>query len=120
MVIIDTRKYGLKTLDDVYTHYCGKVIGKILWIFNIAYLLAMCATMIAGAGANVAQYFGVSDQIGRVVLAIAVLITCLFGFKEQQKGAEIKEKPINGTDEKESGESDICAGKGVTVPTALR
>lgn len=82
MLIIDTRKYGLKTLDAVYAHYCGKVVGKILWIFNIAYLLAMCATMIAGAGANVAQYFGVSDQIGRIVMAIAVLITCLFGFKK--------------------------------------
>ncbi|WP_066454209.1 YkvI family membrane protein [Anaerotruncus rubiinfantis] len=83
MLIMDTRKYGLKSLDDVYQHYCGKVIGKIVWVFNIAYLLGMAAVMIAGAGANFAQYFNMDSTIpGRILMSIVVFITCLLGLKK--------------------------------------
>src|SRR5699024_3171091 len=63
IIAIDSRKYALKNLNDVFNHYCGKVLGSILSIFSFVFLFGMAALMIAGAGAYFSEYFSIHTMI---------------------------------------------------------
>jgi uncharacterized membrane protein YkvI len=82
VIATDSRKFGLKNINDVFVHYCGKILGNILSIFSFVFLFGMAALMIAGAGAYFSEYFGVNSMVGSGILTAVVLLTCLLGLKK--------------------------------------
>ncbi len=82
IIAIDSRKYQLKNISDVFNHYCGKILGSVLSVFSFAFLFGMAALMIAGAGAYFSEYFEINTMIGSAIITGCVLITCLFGLKK--------------------------------------
>lgn len=82
IIALDSRRYRLKNISDVFKHYCGEILGSILSYFSFAFLFGMAALMIAGAGAYFNQYFGVNTMVGSSIMAFAVLLTCLLGLKK--------------------------------------
>ena len=64
---------------DVFEYYCGKYIGKIYTWYCVALMYGIYVVMLAGAGATIHQYYGVSEAIGTYVVAIVALGTALLG-----------------------------------------
>ena len=81
-IVKDSRDFQLKSLHQVYIFYCGKYLGNALFMFSIAYLFCMASLMIAGAGAAFSQYFGVGNEVGRIIMTVLVLITGLMGMRK--------------------------------------
>src|SRR5699024_7336568 len=82
IIAADSRKYKLKNLNDVFKHYCGNILGKILSIFSFVFLFGMASLMIAGAGAYFSEYFSINTLIGSALMSGCVLLTCLLGLKK--------------------------------------
>ncbi|WP_439273522.1 YkvI family membrane protein [Pseudochrobactrum sp. HB0163] len=80
-IVRDSREFKLTTLHQVYIFYCGKYLGNTLFVFSIAYLFCMASLMIAGSGAAFSQYFGVGNEIGRIIMTVFVLMTGLLGMR---------------------------------------
>lgn len=80
-IVRDSRNFRLTSLHQVYMFYCGKYLGNALFVFSIAYLFCMASLMIAGSGAAFSQYFGVGNQLGRIIMTVMVLFTGLLGMK---------------------------------------
>lgn len=80
-IVVDVRRYGLTSLKDVFVLYCGKYLGTALFAVTFVYLFLLVGLMLAGAGASFAQYFGINPMVGRIIMAILVLTTCLLGLR---------------------------------------
>ncbi|MBV2143100.1 hypothetical protein KUG47_06275 [Falsochrobactrum sp. TDYN1] len=81
-IVKDSRDYQLKSLHEVYLFYCGNYLGNALFAFSIVYLFCMASLMISGAGAAFSQYFGVGNEVGRIIMTVLVLITGLLGMRK--------------------------------------
>ena len=67
---------------DIISYYFGKKFGKIAeYIFQI-FLYGVYVIMIAGAGATLAEYFGINPVIGRVVMAGLAFFTVILGLQK--------------------------------------
>lgn len=80
-IVIDVRRYDLKSLKDVFVLYCGKYLGTALFAVTFVYLFVLVGIMLSGAGASFAQYFGINTMVGRMIMAVLALITCLLGLR---------------------------------------
>lgn len=69
----------LQVQTEVFRYYCGKYIGYALELFTVICLLCVVSIMIAGSGAVANEYFGVSAEIGKTVMALLCIITVLLG-----------------------------------------
>lgn len=78
----DCRKYGLKDMDMMYKHYCGKYIGTFIKWFNTLTFFLLVGSMIAGGASSMNALFGLDTRIGTVIMLIATLGTTLFGMKK--------------------------------------
>lgn len=67
--------------DTSFRYYCGKYFGAFLAWFIPVFLLLVCIVMTSGAGATLAQYFGLPTWVGSLGMCVLVFITNLFGFK---------------------------------------
>lgn len=67
--------------DTSFRYYCGTYFGTFLAWFIPVFLLLVCIVMTSGAGATLAQYFGLPAWAGAVGMCILVFLTNLFGFK---------------------------------------
>lgn len=65
--------------NDVYTYYCGKYVGKFFDYFSVIFIYMSFFVMIAGAGANINQQFGLPTYVGGLILGILAIITVIFG-----------------------------------------
>lgn len=73
------HEIGAYSHGDVLKHLCGKRIGTIFeWILTI-FSFCVVAIMLSGSGATLNQYFGLSQQVGTILMAILTIITTLFG-----------------------------------------
>lgn len=68
--------------SDIYTYYCGKVIGKFYDYFSIAFIYMSFIVMIAGAGATLNQQYGLPIAVGGIVLAVLAVATVVFGLSK--------------------------------------
>lgn len=67
--------------DQGFRYYCGKCFGAFLAWFIPVFLLLVCIVMTSGAGATLAQYFGLPNWVGSAGMCALVLVTNFFGFK---------------------------------------
>ncbi|MDD7408517.1 MAG: hypothetical protein SOV71_03315 [Anaerovoracaceae bacterium] len=72
----------LENPADIISYYFGKRFGKIAeYIFQI-FLFGVYVIMIAGAGATLAEYFGINPMIGRVAMAGLAFFTVILGLSK--------------------------------------
>lgn len=65
--------------NDIYRYYCGRYIGGFYDYFAIAFLYMSYIVMVAGAGATLAQYYGLPVYAGCVGMAFVSAFTVTFG-----------------------------------------
>ncbi len=65
--------------NDIYTHYCGKYIGRFYDYFSIAFIFMSFVVMVGGAGATLNQQYGLPVSVGGIGLAVLAAATVLFG-----------------------------------------
>ena len=64
--------------NQLYYHFFGKYIGRLLDIYVHLCLVAYILTMIAGSGATLNQYYGLPTFVGTLGMGlVAALIACL-------------------------------------------
>ena len=68
--------------NDIYRYYCGKYIGTFYDYFAIAFLFMSYIVMIAGAGATLAQHYGIPVWYGCVGMAIVSAGTVMLGLNK--------------------------------------
>lgn len=68
--------------SDIYTYYCGKVIGTFYDYFSIVFIFMSFIVMIGGAGATVNQQYGLPVYVGGIGMAILAGITVVFGLNK--------------------------------------
>jgi uncharacterized membrane protein YkvI len=75
-IIIDiSLKYKLNSYDGLILLVSPGFLGKITNLFTTIFLIGGAATILAGSGALIHQYFGVSKWIGIIIMIIIALIT---------------------------------------------
>lgn len=68
--------------NDIYTYYCGKVIGKFFDYFSVVFIYMSFIVMIGGAGATLNQQYGLPVYVGGIGLAILAGGTVIFGLNK--------------------------------------
>lgn len=67
---------------DVFEYYCGKVIGQIYVWYSVVLVYCIFVVMLAGGGATIHQYYGISTYIGTGAIALLALGTTLLGVEK--------------------------------------
>lgn len=81
-VITRGRELKLKEPTRIYTFYCGKILGKFYEWFSPIFLFGILIIMISGAGSTLTEYYGINPYLGRVLMAVATLITVSMGLEK--------------------------------------
>ena len=81
-VITRGRELKLKEPTRIYTFYCGKILGKFYEWFSPIFLFGILIVMISGAGSTLTEYYGINPYLGRVLMAVATLITVSMGLEK--------------------------------------
>lgn len=68
--------------SDIYSYYCGKVIGTFYDYFSIVFIFMSFIVMIGGAGATINQQYGLPVYIGGIGMAILAGVTVIFGLSK--------------------------------------
>lgn len=68
--------------SDIYSYYCGKVIGTFYDYFSIIFIFMSFIVMIGGAGATINQQYGLPVYIGGIGMAILAGTTVIFGLSK--------------------------------------
>jgi len=68
--------------NDVFYHFCGKNIGGFFKIFVPIFMFLTFIVMLSGAGAAINQYFGIEASIGRLIIAVVILISSYLKFEK--------------------------------------
>lgn len=76
------KRLNFKCNEDAFKHYCGNVIGTGLTWYTMVFIVAVHAIMMAGAGATLNESYGIHPYIGSGIMALASMITLLFGLKK--------------------------------------
>ncbi|GAB3182908.1 membrane protein [Nesterenkonia halophila] len=75
------RSEAFEKPSDVFTHYCGRHLGRFFDIFAVVFVFLSFTVMISGAGAVVQEHYGLSKYLGGIGLAVAVSLTVWFGLR---------------------------------------
>lgn len=65
--------------NEIYTYYCGKVVGTFFDYFSILFIYMSFIVMIAGAGATINQQYGLPVSVGGIMIAVLAGGTVVFG-----------------------------------------
>lgn len=76
------HRHGLRNSDEVFRHYAGPLLGPAFGWYTVAVAYGVYVVMLAGAGAVLHQHLGVPVELGAALMAVAVLLTLLFGLHE--------------------------------------
>jgi len=76
------NKRKLKSSNDIFTYLCGEHIGKLFKSLMPIFFFCSFVIMLSGAGASINQYYGISKNIGALVLAIVTLCSVLLGINK--------------------------------------
>lgn len=75
-------KHSLTTPKDCTVFYFGKKAGPIIEAVFQIFLFGVMSIMIAGAGATMSEYFGISPIIGRIGMTLLAMATVILGLKK--------------------------------------
>lgn len=73
------RELELQTPSSIVQYYFGDKLGKIFEILFQVFLYAVFVIMTAGAGATLAEYYGINPMVGRVVMAAVAFLSVTLG-----------------------------------------
>ena len=73
------RELELKVPGHIVKYYFGNTFGKIFEILFQAFLYAIFVIMIAGAGASLAEYYGIHPLVGRICMAAVAFLSVTLG-----------------------------------------
>lgn len=73
------NKNKFKNRNDIYTYYCGKIVGTFYDYFSVIFIFMSFIVMIGGAGATLQQQYGLPTYVGGIGLAVLAGITVIFG-----------------------------------------
>lgn len=62
-----------------YQYYCGKLLGTFFEIYTSIFMYLVFIIMVAAAGSITAEYYQLSEWIGRLILVALTLVTVLMG-----------------------------------------
>ena len=82
IIAADCKKYNLKNCMEVCDFYCGKYLGKLFFVYISLFIFGTACLMSAGAGATLADFYGWPTLVGRVLLAVIVVLTILLGLRK--------------------------------------
>lgn len=85
VIIEDGRNLQLEQTNNMFQFYLGKYLGTFCEWFTPIMLFLVYAMMISAAGSTFIEYYGVSGNIGRLLMIAASLITVLLGLKKLVK-----------------------------------
>lgn len=78
VVFVSSYENKFENSNQLYYHFFGKYIGRLLDIYVHLCLVAYILTMIAGSGATLNQYYGLPTFVGTLGMGlVAALIACL-------------------------------------------
>lgn len=70
---------------DAFVHFCGAKLGKVYsWLVPIT-LIPVMSVLISGAGATLAEYYGVNHYVGAAIMSAMILISYFIGFNRLVK-----------------------------------
>ncbi|MCL5676624.1 MAG: hypothetical protein M1602_01870 [Firmicutes bacterium] len=75
------RRLGADSHREVMLYTCGPWLGGLMDLMVTSFLLASLAVMLAGAGAVMAQQFGLPTGAGVALTALATVFTVLLGLR---------------------------------------
>ncbi len=73
------KKHRLEKGSDVFRCYCGETASLFFDFFSVVFLYMSYWVMAAGAGATMAQHYGMPEAAGSVMMAVLSAGTVLFG-----------------------------------------
>jgi len=76
------QKRQFQSPNEIFGYYCGKKIGLFFDYFSVLFIYMSFFVMIAGAGANLQQQFGLPVYAGGVGLGLLTMITVIFGLNK--------------------------------------
>lgn len=78
VIFVASHQYEFKNANDLYYHFFGKYVGRLVDIYVYLCLIAYTLVMIAGSGATLNQYWGLPNIVGTLGMGIvAALVACL-------------------------------------------
>lgn len=75
-------KHNLTKPKDCATFYFGNKAGPVIEVVFQVFLFGVLSIMIAGAGATMSEYFGISPMIGRIGMCVLAMITVILGLQK--------------------------------------
>ncbi|MGE5627400.1 MAG: hypothetical protein ACM3X7_04690 [Solirubrobacterales bacterium] len=76
------QKMKFENPYDVFSYYCGKIIGEAYIWYSILLIYGIFVVMLAGGGATINQYYKIPTYIGTGAIAILALGTTLLGVEK--------------------------------------
>lgn len=73
------KSVKLKSSNDIFTYLLGERIGDIFKIFMPIFFLSSFVVMVSGSGASINQYYGISRNVGSIIMIVLSLISVLMG-----------------------------------------
>lgn len=73
------QELQLESPGAIVQYYFGEKIGRVFEILFQVFLYGVYVIMIAGAGATLAEYFGLDPMVGRVGMALLAFFTVILG-----------------------------------------
>lgn len=77
MIVDLSLKYKLNSYNELINVVSPGFFGKVIDIITSAFLIGSAAIILAGSGALLRQYFGISKWIGIILMAFIALLTLL-------------------------------------------
>lgn len=75
----DGKDLQLKVPGSIVRFYFGHTVGRIFEVLFQAFLYAIFVIMISGAGATLAEYYGINPYVGRVGMTLLAFFTVILG-----------------------------------------
>lgn len=75
-------KHGLSKPRECTEFYFGKKAGGVVEAVFQIFLFGVFSIMIAGAGATMSEYFGISPMAGRIGICVLAMVTVILGLQK--------------------------------------
>ena len=75
-------KHNLTKPRDCAAFYFGEKAGPVIEVIFQVFLFGVLSIMIAGAGATMSEYFGISPMVGRIGMCVLAMITVVLGLQK--------------------------------------
>ena len=81
ITVTDVQNYRLNNVWEMFEHYMGPVLGRILGIYMIIVVFAAGALLISGSGVVFNDYLGIPNLWGRIIMTVLTLLLVIMGLK---------------------------------------